>query len=85
MRYQVVLVRSAEREFGHLPRDVGDRVAAALQRLSQEPRSRGARRLSQGPGWRLRVGHYRILYTVDGDSRLVTVYAMGHRRDVYRR
>lgn len=85
MRYEVVLVRSAEREFGRLPGDVGDRTATALQRLSREPRPRGARRLSQGPGWRVRVGSYRILYTIDEDQRLITVYAIGHRRDIYRR
>lgn len=85
MRYRVVLVRSAERELRHLPRAAGGRVAAALQRLTEAPRPRGARRLSQGPGWRVRVGDYRILYMVDEDARLITVYAIGHRRDVYRR
>jgi mRNA interferase RelE/StbE len=85
MRYQVVLVRSAERELPSLPTDVSRRVTAALQRLNQEPRPRGARRLSQGPGWRLRVGDYRILYTIDEAVRVVTVYAIGHRREVYRR
>ena len=85
MRYQVVLVRSAEREFRKLPADMGDRVAAALRRLTQEPRPRGAGRLSQGPGWRVRVGNYRILYTIDEHARLVTVYAIRHRRDAYRR
>ena len=73
MRYQVVLARSAERELDSLPTDVSRRVTAALQRLNQEPRPRGARRLSQGPGWRLRVGDYRVLYTIDEAVRVVTV------------
>ena len=73
MRYQVVLARSAERELPSLPTDVSRRVTAALQRLNQEPRPRGARRLSQGPGWRLRVGDYRVLYTIDEAVRVVTV------------
>lgn len=36
------------------------------------------------PGYRVRVGDYRILYTVDDDMRLVVVAVIGHRRDVYR-
>jgi mRNA-degrading endonuclease RelE of RelBE toxin-antitoxin system len=31
------------------------------------------------------VGDYRVLYTVDDSARMVTIYAIGHRRDVYRR
>ena len=84
MSYQVVLARSAEREFLALPAVVKQRIASALQKLAEQPIGRGARKLSQGPGWRIRVGDYRILYTIDKSSRLITVYAIGHRRDVYR-
>ncbi|MCH8186676.1 MAG: hypothetical protein IH862_11300 [Chloroflexi bacterium] len=33
----------------------------------------------------MRVGDYRVLCEVDDNGRLVTVYAVGDRRDVYRR
>ena len=85
MIYQVELARSAEREFHALAPAVRRRVTAALIRLENEPRGRGSRKLSQGPGWRQRVGDYRVLYEVDDEARVVTVYAIGHRRDVYRR
>jgi mRNA interferase RelE/StbE len=32
----------------------------------------------------MRVGDYRMLYTIDDDARVVTVFAIGHRREVYR-
>ncbi len=35
-------------------------------------------------GYRVRVGDYRILYTIDDGVLLVVVVAVGHRRDVYR-
>ncbi len=31
----------------------------------------------------LRVGDYRILYTVDYEHRMVTINAIGHRREIY--
>jgi mRNA interferase RelE/StbE len=37
------------------------------------------------PGFRVRVGDYRILYTVDHDVLLVVVVSLGHRREVYER
>jgi len=36
-------------------------------------------------GLRVRVGDYRIIYTVDNDVLLVVVVRLGHRRDVYDR
>jgi mRNA interferase RelE/StbE len=34
--------------------------------------------------WRLRVGPYRILHAIDEERRVVRIYRIGHRRDVYR-
>ena len=37
------------------------------------------------PAYRVRVGDYRILYTVEDDVLVVAVFRVGHRRDVYER
>jgi len=74
--YRSDLVRSAERELQALPAAIHRRVVAGLLRLSDEPGPRGSRKLSHGPGWRLRVGDYRVLYTVDDDAPIVTIYAL---------
>ena len=84
MTYRVDLARSAEREFHALSADMRRRVAAALLRLAEQPISRSARKLSHGRGWRLRVGDYRVLFVTDDEARVVTVYGIGHRREVYR-
>lgn len=34
--------------------------------------------------WRLRVGDYRVVYTIEDDHLIVWVMAVGNRRDVYR-
>ncbi|MFJ8972199.1 type II toxin-antitoxin system RelE/ParE family toxin [Streptomyces anulatus] len=34
--------------------------------------------------WRLRVGDYRAVYTVEGGRLIVWVLAVGHRREIYR-
>lgn len=84
MTYRVEVARSAAREFRALPPGARRRVGSALKRLVEEPRSRGARKLAQGRGWRLRAGDYRVLYTIDDDSHMVIVFAIGHRREAYR-
>jgi len=40
--------------------------------------------LAGRPAYRVRVGDYRIIYTVQDDVLLVVVVTLGHRRDVYR-
>ncbi|MFD7556059.1 MULTISPECIES: type II toxin-antitoxin system RelE/ParE family toxin [unclassified Streptomyces] len=34
--------------------------------------------------WRLRVGDYRVVYTVEDGRLIIWVLAAGHRREVYR-
>jgi len=59
----------------------------AIQSLLTDPRPRQSKKLkgAQAEGaYRVRVGDYRIVYDVDDDLKLVTVYRIGHRREVYR-
>ena len=84
MPYTVVLKRRAERELDDLPKATRQRVTARLMALEHEPRPRGSRRLQGLAGRRLRVGDYRVLYEVDDIEKKVIVFAVGHRREVYR-
>jgi len=61
-----------------------ERLAAAIVALKEDPRLFGSLKLRQREGWCFRVGDYRVLYTIDDDARVVTVIAIGHRREVYR-
>jgi mRNA interferase RelE/StbE len=67
-----------------LPNSVFQRVARAILNLEREPRPPGCRKLRGVQDYRLRVGPYRILYSVDDRARMVVIWAVGHRRDVYR-
>jgi mRNA interferase RelE/StbE len=82
-RYAVRIKRSAEKEMDRLSARVFERVSRALLSLEQEPRPRGCRKLRGSEQYRLRVGVYRVLYTIADAQRVVEVVAVGHRRDVY--
>nr|WP_281070182.1 type II toxin-antitoxin system RelE/ParE family toxin [Paeniglutamicibacter psychrophenolicus] len=62
-----------------------DRIRGAIALLGEEPRPPGARALQGRPGLRVRVGDYRIIYTVDDNILVVVVITLGHRRNVYER
>ena len=86
MTYLVRLETAAERELDRLPKDILRRVDAKLMGLKRQPRTRGAVKLEgrQGQGWRVRVGDYRILYTIEDEARTVSVYRISHRGSAYR-
>lgn len=53
--------------------------------LYDEPRPHNSKKLiGGGLRWRIRTGDYRILYEIDDESRLVKVYRIAHRKEVYR-
>lgn len=61
------------------------RIQGVIRLLADDPRPPSARALQGRPGLRVRVGDYRILYTVHDGILLVVVVTVGHRRDVYDR
>ena len=85
--YTIRLERQAERELRKLPRDVVQRINAALERLIHEPRPQGVVKLTgqTGSKWRIRVGAYRILYEINDQHAHVNVYRIKHRRNAYDR
>ncbi|HAK95930.1 MAG TPA: hypothetical protein DCM87_13295 [Planctomycetes bacterium] len=82
--YVVLLKRSAEKELDRLPGDVHGRIVARLLALRENPRPANARKLRAREAYRVRVGDYRILYTIDDPARRIEVFSIAHRREVYR-
>lgn len=60
------------------------RIVDRIEELAANPRQRGFKKLQGGGGFRIRVGDYRVLYDVIDSDRRVVVFAVGHRRDVYK-
>lgn len=83
MIYQVRLLHSAEKEMDRLPATIHTRLSKRILTLEENPRPRGIKKLSGRDEYRLRVGDYRILYTIDDENHTVTIIAVGHRREVY--
>jgi len=52
--------------------------------LSDQPRPPGCEKLTGRDLFRVRQGQYRILYEVQDDDLTVTIFKIGHRRDIYR-
>jgi mRNA interferase RelE/StbE len=82
--YQVVVLRQARKVIRSLADKDAARVEAAIDALATNPRPPGYIKLTNSDDWRIRVGDYRVLYTIEDDRLLVSVVRVQHRRDVYR-
>ena len=84
--YKVFLAASAAKELEAIGsrRDLA-RVACAIGALRADPRHPGVEKLAGGGNrFRVRVGDYRVVFSVDDRARVVDVVKVGHRREVYR-
>jgi len=82
--YRLQIKRSAEKELRGLPKEDLARVARRIEQLKNDPRPPGCEKLFDVDCYRVRQGDYRILYTVDDKQRVIEIYKIGHRREVYR-
>jgi mRNA interferase RelE/StbE len=75
---------AAQKQLAKLDPPIRARIAERINRLAEDPTPPGARRLQRpGAEHRVRVGNYRIIYTLDAGHLVVLVVKIGHRRDVH--
>lgn len=83
--YTVLISPAASRALGKLPAGIRAHIDRAILALADNPRPPGSSKLKGTTnGWRVRVGDYRILYTIEDDRLTVLVVDVGNRKDVYR-
>jgi len=85
MAYAIIYKPSADKTLRKLPEKVQRRIAAATEALADDPRPPGAKEL-QGADelWRIRIGEYRVVYTIQDEALIVLIVRVAHRKDVYR-
>jgi len=84
VKYEIRILHSAEKEMEKLSVPIHNRISKRILSLENNPRPKGTKKLSARDEYRLRAGNYRILYTVNDSDGVVTIIAVGHRREVYR-
>jgi mRNA interferase RelE/StbE len=85
MPYAIEVAPAALRKLRKIDGTDRVRIIAAIDRLAHQPRPAGVRALTGHPGLlRIRVGDYRVVYSVDDGRLVVTIIAAAHRRAINR-
>lgn len=84
MKYKIGYRASAERQLRKLGSAPQSRIVAAIEKLADDPRPFGCRKLQGREGYRIRIGEYRVVYDIHDRIITVEIIDIGHRKDMYR-
>ena len=85
MSYQVSLRRVAQKQLDRIVSKDYLVIAEAISNLIPQPRPPGVKKLVQSGLWRIRVGRYRVVYSIDDEERNVLIVRVARRtEDTYR-
>lgn len=83
-KYSLEIKQSAQKELDALEDTLFNRIDRKILALADNPRPTGCKKLKGYRNqWRIRVGGWRVVYTIDDAAKLVSVTRVAHRREVY--
>jgi mRNA interferase RelE/StbE len=81
---QIQLKSSARKNLIKIDQQTRKRIADKIDSLAENPLPQGVEKLSNDESYRVRVGDYRIVFTVNHKDKIVGIIKIGHRRDIYK-
>ena len=82
-KWTILFHREFEKELCQLRKPAVRRIFAVLDELVNNPSPAGSGKIKGHALWKVRVGPYRMVYGIDEEQRIVSLYRIGHRKDVY--
>ena len=84
--YEVEFTRPALKELQKIDKDAQRSILGKIETLKRDPRPRGTEKLKgHNDRFRVRVGNYRIIYTIIENKLLIIILHLGNRKDIYRK
>lgn len=83
MNYKVEINKVARKKLDKMSDSIVAPLLKAIYNLAENPKPQGYKKLKGRPGFRIRVGNYRIIYEIIEDILLIEIIDLGHRKDIY--
>jgi mRNA interferase RelE/StbE len=83
--YEVVFTKQALRSLRRIPRNIAMLIREKLEQLAEDPYApnNNVTKLVGRPGYRLRVGDWRVIYELQDGQLILLVIKIGPRGEVY--
>lgn len=83
--YEIKYHREVFKDLDKVPDDIVKRVAGIIKELSSNPFPANCKKISgKLNAYRLKMGDYRVIYTVSHQENQIKIFRVRHRKDVYR-
>lgn len=84
--FKITYNKQAERELRKLPENQAERIRQKMEIIAQDPydQHNNVTKLKDRPGYRLRVGDWRVIYKILDDQVCILVVKIAPRGSVYR-
>jgi mRNA interferase RelE/StbE len=84
MKYAVEFTSRTKKNLSSVPKRDAAKIVEKIALLQGEPRPRWMEKLKARPGFRISVGNYRIVYSIDDNKKLISILDINDRKDVYK-
>jgi len=82
--YEIIFSQKAKKQLFKLEKNTQERIITTLERIRIRPED-FVTKLIGDPGYKFRVGDYRLIMDIDNNNLLILVIKVGHRKDIYKR
>ena len=84
MTHEIIFSDKALNQLKKMEKNVQERIIAVLERIRVRPETY-VTKLVGDPGYKLRVGDYRIIMDIDNKMLIILILKVGHRKNIYGR
>lgn len=90
--YSIDFSERAKKQLKKLPEQIAKRIFSKIEKLEQDPKPSGHKQLINfdlennpfnSPIYRIRIGDYRAIYTIEDEVLVILILQIGHRKDIY--
>lgn len=81
---KINIIKSAQKELDKIPDEIALRISNKIFEVGDNPYMHGSEKLEGGKGYRVRIGYYRVIYTIDKENKIVSVTKVRNRKEAYR-
>jgi mRNA interferase RelE/StbE len=82
MTYQIFFTDKASKQLKKFEKNDQERIIKSLERIRIRPETR-VTKLVGDPGYKLRVGNYRVILDIEKEKLIILVLMIGHRKNIY--
>jgi mRNA interferase RelE/StbE len=80
--YEIIFSLKAKKQLIKLEKNIQERIISSLERIRIRPEA-FITKLVGDPGYKLRIGNYRVIMDIDKNNLIILVIKVGHRKNIY--